>query len=135
MSKKFIVALRNSEPAEPEFEYYCGLSQQARDKSIDGVREDKDRNDILWDTDPDCALKLINLAAAARDAQLLIDVGYDVDLIRIFTAEMVYTQLPHEETEKYMQELAVKSIIDKLTVSDVEYLEDKGLLDLSKYKT
>lgn len=132
MSKKYIVAMLNSEPAPPELEYFCGLSQHAREKTIEEVREKGDCTDLLWDTDPECALRHKFMDGAADDCQLLLDMGYDGSLIRVYEAEMSYVPVDKLKLHKLMMQRQVHAVMEKLTTEDINYLENLGILDLTK---
>jgi hypothetical protein len=132
MSKKYIIALRNSEPAPPEFEYYCGLAPAAHEKTLNQLLEYKNKKDILWDADIECASKITNLDTAADQCNFLVEMGYDDDYIRVFTAEMQYEEISPGEIGICLRNRRVGNILKKLNTNDVDFLKKYGVLDLTK---
>jgi len=121
MSKKYIIGIKNPEPAEPEFVYYCGLSHSTRD----------DPADILWSANIDGALLLMDMYDAAADCQLIIDSGYPTDDIKVYEAEMHYALVDLDKIGELMAARRIDRILNLLDRDDINYLKSIGVLDLT----
>ena len=131
MSKKYIIGIRNSEPAPPEIEYYCGISQRGNKMSTDEIRQDKNSNNFIWVADPSAAAKLTTMDGVVEICQLLIDIGFEPDLLRVYEARMEYTPVDVEDLQHHIKVHKVTNIMDKLSHKEKDYLKQLGVLDLT----
>jgi len=124
-STKFVIGLRNSEPAPPEFTYYCGPSG-----AIQSLAACISESETVWDEDPDCAHVFRSLDEVSSGLDLLTQLfGHD-DLF-IKQRIVSYDLMDKEVFVRVIQTNRINSIIQGLDVEDVKYLQDKGVLDLT----
>ena len=129
---KYIIGIRNPEPAEPVLEYYCGVSDRGRNMSIDELAQDKNRNNLLYDANPASAAKFTTMDSIAEVCQLLIDIGFESDLLRVYEARMEYIPVDVDELQHLIKVHKVTNIMDKLSFEEKDYLKQLGVLDLTK---
>jgi len=99
---KFVIGIKNSEPAPPEFEYYCGAKPPITNLFSCVVTQE-----TVWDADPDCA-EVFRSTLAVADA-----LGC---LTKLFPHDTLFID---------------KRVVSGLGADEIEYLQDNGVLDLT----
>ena len=122
---RYIIALRNFEPAPPEYEYYCGTKGTAGKHLFNGATTE----DIIWDDDRDAALKLLSEGSAADSYIALTELGYDGMIV--YKVAQVYTPIDVEIFKALVAKNRVESILASMSGEDVDYLKKLGILDLT----
>ncbi len=126
MSKeKFIIGMKNTEPAPPEFLYFCGPSSP-----INCLSACVNEAETVWDTNPDSAHVFRTMEDVAT--------GYD-NLMQLFPAQRLFIQARIVSyntlsTEQFMDIIVqnrINNILGGLDKDDINYLREKGVLDLT----
>lgn len=121
---RFIISVRNMDKHTPDYYYLCGARAPVRILSAC-----TSRNEVLLDTDPGCALVLQSLDAAAYNYGLLKDLGFEG--IQILQKITTFENMDSTAFDDMVTQSKIKSILDCICTEDIEYLQSKGVLDLT----
>lgn len=122
---RFIIFVRNLDKCEPDNYYYCGAKSPIT--HLDACVK---QAEVLLDGDPECAMTLNSLESAAHIYGLLQNLGFEG--ITVFQKIVSYEKMDSATLNKMVVEHRVLSIIKSLLDdSDIKYLQDKGILDLT----
>jgi len=123
---KFIIGLRNSEPAPPEVEYVCGPKSPITDFSACVALKE-----VLWDENPDTAKVFHSFESLADAIVLLTDAGCDASLLCVMQKITTYQPMDAKTISTAVRENRIQHIINNIPTEDLEYLRDAGVLDLT----
>jgi len=124
---KFVIGIKNSEPAPPEFEYYCGPKG-----AIQSLAACIDTAETVWDEDPDCAYVFHSMDEVASGVDLLTQLfGPISDRLFIKQRIVSYNLMDKNVFTRVIRTNRINSIIQQLDDEDVKYLQDNGVLDLT----
>lgn len=123
---KFIIGLRNSEPAPPEIEYVCGPKSP-----IATLGACVSEHEVLWSEAEDAAMVFHTIESVAATINQLDAMGCDVTLICVMQRIITYSVVDADAILFAVREAKVNSIIRDMDNDDVEYLKSVGALDLT----
>ena len=129
MSERYIIAQHNSEPAPPEYMYYCGVSVRNKGIAETNLREVAKKEHVMWDDDRSSARQLRSLSGTIDAYISLENLGFEN--LRIFKITLKYEQVDISEFKEAVKKERVREIINKLEISDASYLQEIGVLDLT----
>jgi len=122
---KFVIGIKNSEPAPPEFEYYCGAKPPITNLFSCVVTQE-----TVWDADPDCA-EVFRSTLAVADALGCLTKLFPHDTLFIDKRVVSYERMDTKIFLKLVQTNRIADILKGLGADEIEYLQDNGVLDLT----
>jgi len=122
---KFVIGIKNSEPAPPEFVYFCGPKAPVNSLSACVVE-----SEVVWDADPDCA-EVFRSTPAVADALGCLMKLFPHDTLFIDKRVVSYERMDTKIFLKLVQTNRIADILKGLGADEIEYLQDNGVLDLT----
>lgn len=120
----YIISIRNPEPAEPEYMYYCGAKPPISD-----IHACVDRSEVRWDPSASNGYKLRSFEATAETYRYLKQIGFED--VRVFKVVTALEPCDGAEFEKAAIKAKANEIVNMLEADDKEFLTKIGVLDLT----
>lgn len=112
------------EKCEPDYYYFCGSKAP-----VSTLSACISQNEVLLDTDPECAITLQSLDAAAYNYGLLQDLGFEG--ILVLQKITTFQNMESATFDEMVKQSRINSILSSLDDDDMKYLQDIGVLDLT----
>lgn len=126
---RYIIAQHNSEPAPPEYMYYCGVSLNTGKGTTEVALATCDKDQVMWDDNRRSARQLRSLQDAVDAFAFLETFGFEN--LRVFKVTLLYEPTDVSEFEHLAKVRRVTDIINQMDVKDAQYLKEIGVLDLT----
>lgn len=121
---RFIISVKNTDKCPPDYFYLCGAKTP-----VSTLSACISRDEVLFDNDPECGITIQSLDAAVYNYGLLKDLGFEG--IQILQKITTFENMDSTAFDDMVTQSKIKSILDCICTEDIEYLQSKGVLDLT----
>jgi predicted nuclease with RNAse H fold len=132
-SPKYIIGLKNLEPAPPEYMYYMGVNAadyNGKGTHVTILEEALSGTVVLWTEWREEALTIRSMNELAAVASELTRLGW-LEGLHVYEVQPSYTLMDSREIINEVNRRKVDKILSVLSQDDIDYLVENDILDLT----